>query len=87
MIVNGGQYMTNGHITMCLPYINILRMSSIIFRQKVNASQKMLPRVFIDSGVTARDDDIPAPPDSHDESIARQPNLAQMEALERGTHE
>jgi len=39
------------------------------------------------NGVTARDDDIPVPPDSHDESIARQPNLAQMEALERGTHE
>ena len=30
--MNGGQDMTNGHITMCLPYINIRRMSRIIFR-------------------------------------------------------
>jgi hypothetical protein len=32
LIVNGGQYMTNGHITMCLHYINIRRLSRIIFR-------------------------------------------------------
>jgi len=32
LIVNGGQYMTNGHITMWLHYINIRRMSRIIFR-------------------------------------------------------
>jgi hypothetical protein len=31
-IVNGGQYMTNGHITMCLHYIYIRRMSRFIFR-------------------------------------------------------
>jgi hypothetical protein len=37
-IMNGGQYMTNGHITMCLPYINIHRMSRIIFRPEKNAS-------------------------------------------------
>jgi len=34
LIVNGGQYMTNGHITMCSPYINIRLMSRIIFQGK-----------------------------------------------------
>jgi hypothetical protein len=38
LIVNGSQYMTNGHITMWLPYINIRRLSRIIFRPKENAS-------------------------------------------------
>jgi hypothetical protein len=67
-IVNGSQYMTNGHITMCVPYINILRMSRIIFRPEKGRKRVARPgtrrsAVFYltHSGVLSPAIDSPAP--------------------------